>query len=402
MAQSTINSRQAATYVGLETTFASTPGTVYRAFPKSTPDIGLEQAEVENDNESVYLFDYLDPVQGIKDGSVKAEFYLRPHASQLNSSTAPSNNYLQQVLKGTFGGHTVNTGSLVGASATTGSIPVDTSSRFSVGQWALFTTTAGLEPARITAISASTLTVFPALSSAPSSGSAAINMDNFYPTENNTNSLTVQHAKAEDSAFQVLMNGCIGGAEIKLERGALATVSVDLKAATWSTGSLGYSTAVGTDTLASPMVVKDAVVLVQPTTTSTRTQYPLKSLSLKLDLGNSFLEELGGAEGKTGPVRTGNRSVADITLRFKADTVAEGYWSNQTKLSVMAMVPVGSSTSKRWIVLDVPTAVPVGRPKLVDDGGVLYLEMTLKAKLSTVNSSQSTDLARAPVVLAVG
>lgn len=403
MTQLKILSETAATFVGLESSFASTAGTMHRAFPvKGTVDIALEQAEVENEDESVYLYDVKDPVRGIKDGSVKAEFYLKPFASQLSSSATPTNNYLQQILKGVFGGHQVNSGSLVSTGSSSTSVVVDHPTRFAIGQWALFSTTNGLEPARITNISSNTLTLAPALSSTPASASAVINMDNFYPTEANTNSLTVQHAKAGDSSLQYLLNGCIGGLELKLERNQLASIAVDLKAATWSTGSLGYSTAVGTEVLASPMVVKDAIVLVQASTDTTRTSYPLKSLSSKFSFENNFLEELGGTEGKTGAMRTGTRNFVEATLKFKVDTAAEGYWSNQTKLQIVAMIPVGSSTSKRWLVLDIPTSVPVGRPKLSNDGGVYYIELMVRGKLSTVNSSSSTELSRAPAVLAIG
>lgn len=403
MAQLKVLSETAATYLALEDSFGSTPGTMYRAFPvKGTLDMSLEQAEVENEDESIYLFDTKDPVRGMKDGSVKAEFYLKPYATQLSSSVAPTNNYLQQLLKAVFGGHQVHSGSAVSLGTSGTSVNVDHPSRFSIGQWALFATTNGLEPARITNIATNTLTLSPALSSTPASASVVINMDNYYPTESNVNSLTVQHAKAGDSSLQYLLNGCVGGIELKLERNQIAAVTADLKVATWSTGSLGYSTAVGTEVLASPIVVKDAVVLIQATTATTRTAYPLKSLACKMTFENNFLEELGGTEGKTGAMRMGARGFAEATLKFKIDTAAEGYWSNQTKLQIIAMVPVGSSTSKRWLVLDIPTAVPVGRPKLVNDGGVYYIEMMVRSKLSTVNASSSTELSRAPAVLALG
>jgi hypothetical protein len=170
MAQANRLTKLAKTYVAIESSFATTPSTMLVAFPKEgTVDLGLGQDEKENEDESVYLYDRKSTVFGLKTGAIKAEFNLAAHLSIYSGSVGPQSNYLQQLLKTAFGGHTAGSGSLVQAGASTTVVGVDTPGNFEIGQFAMFTTTAGLEPGLVVSKSASNLTVYPALTSAPAS-----------------------------------------------------------------------------------------------------------------------------------------------------------------------------------------------------------------------------------------
>lgn len=395
----------ASSFIGLESTFGTTP-TMTRMYPiAGTMTWELVQKEVENEDERVNKWDYLDPVRGTQDGTLKFDYAIRPNSAQLNTTTAPTTTHpLSQLCYAVFGGRQTNTGSNVGAGATTGSVPVDASSRFAIGQWALFPLASGLEPGRITNISASSLIVFPALSAAPVSGSACVNMDNFFPSETDTNSLTIQHAKADDTNLQWTFNGCVGDIEIKSERNDIVKLSANLKVASWVTGSQSISTAVVADSMASPMVCKGATTILQAITNGTRTHYPIESFAVKCNFDNDFVPELGGVEGKTQAFRVGGtRMFCEATVKFTADIAqADANWYNQTKLQFTVMVPVGSGTSKRWIVIDMPTCVPVNKPKSEDTNGRWTHTVTLRGKINQIISSPSTDLARSPFILAFG
>ena len=405
MAQLNILNKLAATYVGLESTFGTQAGTLYRAFPVAdSTAVELTQTEAENEAESIYLYDYKNPVRGLKGGSCKMSFYLRPHATQFAQGNTRSDHYLQQVMKAGFGGHQTGSGSFAGAAATTTSVPVNDTSRFAIGQYAIFSSSAGVEVAMVTNISAGALAVTPALSAAPASGSAVTNMDNFYPTEANTNSLTVQHAQAGDSTLQWQMLGCkVNALNFKFERDSIIQVDAELDVKSWSTGSLGLSTAVGTETLESPMVLKGATTLLQPLTTTTRTQYPLESLSIKTNLGNEYLAELGGVEGATGVMRTGQTQFVEATLKFRVDTARDVHWADQTQLQMHCFVPYTNSSGQlRSVSVGMPTCIIVGKPKVMDEGGRLVMEVTVRGKLNALCSSQATDLSRSPLLIALG
>jgi hypothetical protein len=395
----------AASYLGIEQTFGTVASTLYRAYPVGgSVAIELSQTEAENENQSIYLHDYKSPVRGLMGGSVKMNFYLRPHATAFSGSNTRSDHYLQQIMKAGFGGHQANSGSFVGASATTTSLPVNDTSRLAVGQYAIFSSSVGREVAMVIDITTGSISVTPALSAAPVSGSMVVNMDNFYPTETNTNSLTFQHAQAQDSTLQWQMTGCkVNALNLKLERDAIMTVEAELDVKSWSTGSLGLSTAVGTDVLESPMVMKGATILLQPTTTTTRTHYPLESVSVKTNLGNEYLEELGGVEGATGVMRTGQRMFSEVTAKFRVDTARDVQWADQTALQLHCFVPYTNSSGQlREVVVGMPTCIMVGKPKMMDEGGRLVMEVTLRGKLNTLCSSQTTELGRSPLTLAVG
>ncbi len=405
MAAVKLPTRTNSNWIGAETTFG-TPPSMTQFTPLDTPDIKLNQAEVDNTSESYLLFDNKDHIHGLKDGSAKIEQFVRPHASQLGASTAPSTHGLGILLSASFGGKQATSGSTVTGAPTTGSVPVVTGTgvRFAVGQWALFPCSGTLEPARITAINSDTLTVFPALSSAPTSASVAVNMENYYPTQTNTQTVAYQRAHTLDTTMQLHLSGCLVDTfELSSDRGSMLKATFGLQAASWATGSLGLSPAVFTETLASPQVVKDAIIHIQATTDSTTTHYPLISHTFKTTLGNDFVMETGGIEGKTGIMRaSAPRVFAEGTFKFLADIVQQDRWANGTHLQVIVKLPQGSGTTKRWVVIDMPTCIIYGKPQYSDDGGKLICEMTVRSQINTVITSPSTDLARSPFTLALG
>lgn len=403
MAQQNIKTKLAKTRVGLETTFASTPGTIYDAIPKvGTVSMDLTQTEVENEDESVKLYDRKNQVFGLKGGSVKFDMYLKPSLLLLTGSNAPTSNYVQQILEAVFGGKRVQSGSLVGLGASTTSVPVDDASlRLSKGQWAIFSGSTGYEPAYVTNVSAGAATVIPALSAIPASGSRMANGFTFYPTETNSNSLSIYHAKVDDSNFQWLTNGCIPKSiDIKAERDSAVEMSCEFDVATWSTGSLGVTSTIVTETQTSPFVLRDAVVILQPTSTTTRTHVPLESFAIKLNTGMEFVPDVGSTEGKVGVMRVGERLFAEATLKLRADTRQDYDWAAQTDLQFHLMMPkVDANNVKSWLVVSLPTCTIVGKPKWSDTSGRLTCEIVLQSKLNGLVSSPSDDLGYSPFSL---
>lgn len=406
MSQVNVKSKIASTFLGIEGTFGTLPSTMYRSFPVAgTIELGHSQTEIENETESTKLYDRKNTVRGLKGGSVKFDMYPRSTLVAYSGSNTPAENYQQQLLKAVFGGHQTSTGSVVttGAASTT-SVPVDNVSYFSRGQFALFTTTGGLEPAMVISSSATALTVSPALTSAPASASVVANMDNFYPTDLNSYTLAFQRAFVDSSDMQWTYKGCkVNGFDLKIERDKAIVCSVELEAKDWVSGSQSIATTYATESLAAPFAAVGVSCSLQATSVSTRTHYPLESVAFKVTPGLVFLEELGGVQGATGVMRTSDRTFAEATVKFRADSQADFNWNAQTDMQLHVMVPkVDANGVRRWIIASMPTCQIVGTPKWSDADGRLICEVVLKSKLNSLVSGPSSELSYATFILATG
>ncbi len=401
------------TYVGVESSFATLP-TMYRAFPiTGSFEPTILQDELEVADESVYLYDQKDPVLGLKSGGAKFGYYLRPSSDQLSSAgvdTVP----LYNCLKALFGGLSYGAGSTTTSVSTTTTATLTSAAGVTEGQWVLPTVSGTTEPCRIGSISSNTLTWDLQPSTTPTAASAAcLGMYNFYPAANNTSSLYVQHANANESTNEKYsFSGCTGDMGLKFDRNALLRADFDLKANNWSCPSSDtIAVTVGSDTMGSPFAMKSATVILQPAATLTRTQYEIApGFSAKLGMGMQHIPVLGGtagtlgANGNMGVMRIGQRLFAEATVRIYADVTDTativGYWTNRTALQFVVMVPSGSGSTKRWCVFDMPKCIVVGRPKPVRDGGRMCVELTLRSKMR--GTSGATEQARTPFNLAIG
>ena len=403
MTQVNIRHSESASYAGIESTFGTTPS-MTRIFPiTSSVDPAVDQEELDVDEESIYLADYKAPVKGLKSGNLKFGCYAAPASTVLSAAASPSTPWLGTLLKALLGAELSAAGSTVASSGSATAVTVASGhgSRFAVGGWALFETGGAVEPGRISAIATDALTLDLAISAAATSSGIVSNCYQYYWTEGNTQALTIQHALIGDSAHQWTFNGCTGGWGLKLDRNGLLRVDFDLKVASWTGPSAqSLTTTVGSNGMGSPWSMRDATCILQAYNTTTRTHYPLHSVSCKFADGLEHIPELGGVEGKTGVMRTSGRKGTEFTVRFQSDQVRDATdWVSRTVLQLVVMVPQGSGTSKRWFILDVPRAVIVGKPKLVKEGGFTLTEITLRPQ---INTSGSTALARAPYKIAIG
>jgi hypothetical protein len=399
MTRKVINANQAQTTVGDESTFGTVAGTLKRIYPKEGISLQISQQEVEDMSESIYLFDQKDTVSGYKSGEAKINMYLAPSGSAIAVSDVPAytNSGDSIILKNVFGGYAASGSSGI-STGTSSTITVDDGGKFAIGQWVLVPYSSQLYPCKITGISTNVLSLYPYLPGSPTSGSTCVNMENFYPTENYAGSFSLEHAKAEDSSVQYRLLGCIANGNIKISKGENLMFEADVKAADWAFGSLSISVAEGTNSRTAPMFANDAMVLLQPVATTTRTNYTLLSMDLKTEFSNTFLEEFGGVQGKTGPVRNGKRGIVELTVKLAFDPDQYARFDTKTSMFFAYAASKGTGTSKRFVVVDVGNCVFKDLPKISEDNGIMYLEGTLVGKL---NTPHTTDLSRAPIVLAM-
>jgi hypothetical protein len=406
-----------ATYVGVESSFATLP-TMYRAFPiTGSFEPTIEQTELEVNDESIYLDDYKDPVLGFKSGGCKLSYYVRPSSDQLSSgggggvATIPLYNFFTALFG--INGTSAGAGSTTASVNTTVDATLADASSINEGQWVLPTVSGTTEPCRVGTKSTNTLTWDLGPSTTPTASSAAcLGMYNWFPANNNTSSLYVQYAVANESTNEKYsFSGCTGDMALKFDRNGLLQVDFDLKANNWSCPSSDtIAVTVGTDTMGTPFALKDATVILQSASTTTRTQKEIVSFSAKLNMGMVHNQALNGtagtlgANGNIGVMRTSGRMFAEATVRLYGDTTDTAtylsYWTSRTALQFVVMIPSGSGSTKRWFVFDMPKCIVVGRPKPVSDGGRRMIELTLRSKKRSVSASGAQG--RSSFTMAIG
>lgn len=377
-----------------------------RAFPISgsvEPDTAQDELEVED--ESVYLHDYKAPVLGIKNGGVKCAYYLRPQATRLATAATPDTTPLGIMLKAAFGDEIAEAGSAITASSSATAVDITSGGAANIGAWHIFPVGDTNEVGRVSAIATNALTLDFGLSTTADTGEDMVNMHNWYPKPSSTETVYIQHAKANSSTtHKWAFRGCIcESVEFDLARNALPKATFTFKSATWEfTTDDSVAVTVGTDTMGVPFAMKDAEMYLQSTATATRTQYPFLSASIKVNTGMRFAETLGGTEGRASAYRDGQRMFAEATVKtVSADAAAfNTWWTNRTALQLVIAVPSGTGSTKRWMVFDLPKCIIVGPPKTVKEAGMATTEFTLRSQMRS--TSGATDLARTPFVLAIG
>lgn len=385
MSQVNLADRAASTYLGAESTYGTTPS-MTRVFPEAG-SITLEQANLENSDEREHLFKALDPVLGLKSWSASLTFKLRPSSAQLDKDAVPAATLPGNLaLVAAWGGEAYAAGSLV-VSSTTTSITVTggQGSRFKIGQLIAAEVSGALELARITNISTDTLTCWPAFSGAPTTTTGVvINGHAYWPVQEHSSSLTLQHAKALASAgHKWTCNGAMAAAALKIERGAILSYTAALKGSDWTFVS-GDSIAVtaASESQAAPHVARDAIVIFQTPATSTRVNYVAESISVEIggDGGNMLVPELGGVEGVNSVMRVGNRPMCTVTIKQRADVAMMTDYDAQTAKSLTLAFPRGSGTTKRFVALDIPRLVPNAVPQYASENGRFMVTQTYQAE----------------------
>lgn len=408
MAQINTRTKEAATYIGTETTFGTLAGTMLRAFPVEKsfmPDI--EQAELENSDQRTTLYSQLATVRGLKDGKLKVDFYGKVNSTQNTDGVTATADYLNQIIYTALGEIKFDEGSVTaaGSSTTVVNVSAGDGANFVVGQWIAVEVAGTLEAARVVAIATDALTVYPPLSASPGTGAAVVSGVTHAPATNHDATLSLQHAMvgSADQQWTLLGNTLNLGVEIK--RNEIMKLMFEGAVGSWTGPSnQSISTAVAADTCTSPFSVRDCTVWFRAagTGTATRTAYPVAEFTVKTNGKMEHIEELGGVEGKTAAFRKGQRLFAEATLKFRYDnTIDASVWTNQTVYQAVVVVPKGTGVTKRFIVVDLPYVRIVGKPKIVDEAGMVYMEINLQASEDLSIASPLSDMAQAPFRLAL-
>lgn len=399
-----------AVYVSEESSFC-TVGTERRCFPVvDTVELTPEQAELDVMKLRACAWEVSDPVTGLKSVSGKFSYYLQVPSTVMNAAATPdtdANAPLRLLLRCSLGGESIAAGTDVdtGSSSTAFSVTAGQGSRIPEGQLILVNdATSGFQACRVQSQSTDAITVWPALTGTPSSGDDVRNLMTFYPTPTNSRSVSVGLATAQDSNEQWRALGCTLNVALKFERGALAMADFTFAGASWTgPDALSLSTACTTDPMAAPLSCRNVLFYLQPPATTTRTVYAVDSVTVTLNTGMGHIESLaGGTEGRRAVHRTDGLTGSFATIEVTApyDSGVETWWQNRTELSMFMVIPYdASASSRRAIVVDVPSCRVIGKPRVVKGAGNLSkMTFTLRAYLD----GGSGNLASAPFRLGLG
>lgn len=237
-----------------------------------------------------------------------------------------------------------------------------------------------------------------AFSNAPQSGAKVINAINLFFNPSNTQSFAVRESNQADANEQYLYTKCTGDFELTYTRGQLLEMAVKCRAGTWSGPS---STVFGSLPTYSADIhgnkgfaLKDAVTLLQPVATTTRTQYRMTNLAISMKQGMVHTEE-HGTDGIDSVMRTGDRDLLRVTITGPLDRTLETYATSKTPLRLLHWVPQGSgNTMKGWFI-HVPRCYIEGTPKRKITGGIAQVEYTLA---HLIDPTLTTALLKSPIV----
>lgn len=412
MAEIVLLERTGRTNVGIEGTYGTLAGTMVDVYPRTRGVIKLDEEQVKLADERPTKFAHQRNVRGAKRWSAKLDFDARPASGVLNTAASPSTPPNMLLLKALFGGESASAGSTCAAGSTTTSINVQTGhgARFAVGTMIAVEVSGTLYVRKVKAIATDALTLDLALPGSPSSGALVLNGYNYFPTQSNTQSVSMQHAainaaNLSDYNQQWECRGGTGNVTLSLEPGKTAVVGYELQGTVWA----GPSTSPGllpapaaSESQGTPWVLNNTTVLFQTTAASTTTHTPIRKLDLKFSGGMIHLPEYGGIEGTTGVERVGDGYMfvdGEITKLY--DPTFDAYYASETDLMLRVVQQYGTGLTARFLVVDLPTMFLSARPVVDVDGGVRVHKFAFECREDATISSPSTDAARSPVRITV-
>ncbi len=449
--------RQRTTAVALESTYASyvagvvtapVAGVSGPAWPNSLvydvfryDDIGIDGIEEAREDvltESVSRVDPKLPYHGLRIGSTLSGLskYCQgtPVASQKvagwvppTHSTAPAAGYtpaagmfgLGVLLGAAMGGGagvsdyglTPKTfdqpGDVVAATPTpTVSVfSVTTGSLFVPGTWiAVAKATGGYDVAKVLSVATNAVTVYPALSAAPSTGAAVKNLYNYFPADShgtgpgltNNASVIVQHTFVDSAAgtadqLQVTLAGVYGDVEFTFGDGhETATAKFSGK----FTDYLGPTEAASTivpivDTMGAiarftPQVYVAGLNSAGGTSGSfpspmvRGTTLVLEKLNIEVKGAYELIRDLNAPQTVAGVIDGAGRprfGKCSMTIRMDPQAYADFASSADILYNVVVILPIGTGTSQSFWVWEISCASLVTTPKANKVGEYLYVDL---------------------------
>ena len=387
-----VNANNGRTRIGVQSALGTAAGTMVDLVV-TAPELPLGKLTrkmIPRKDQRRYRRDNLAPVKGLKAGApVELMADCKRIATRLATGASPqafddSAPLSHQILlrAGLGGELDPQPGSAATGTPSTTSVAVTSShgSRFALGQIVIVNG----HPRRVTGISTDTLTLYPALASAPSATDAVLNTYCYYPAENDTLAITVEHAPTESGTpeLQQRATGVHGALEITLSVGDVVRYAYKGSAVDWTEpGDLSISLATTADDMGAPMVW-DPVIYLQSAGTAPSV---VQITDLKMTIPRKWQEIPGpGTQGVSAIAEVASHD-APITFEI-AGHMGTAQWAAfiaQTERWLMAYTQDGSGTDQRTVGLYAPRVVFAEPPTAEVNDGLVFFRGKLHALFGT-------------------
>lgn len=390
MTQAKIQTAKEVCFLAEESTFGELPGTMQPFIIEADSFEGDQsRTQIEDLDSSPLLMDEKTRVDGFFEGSAKLKAKLRPYATQIISSVPTDTPALFTALKCVFGGLHCGAGGTISA-GTTSQITASSVSGVRVGEVVGISGSSDNQLAVVETLpGAGVVTYWPNVASAVTSGNL-VKGYNAFTNETATTTFSLQHAYPDSADEQEEYRGCMGKVKITSAANSIVMAEFDVMPATGQRGALGLSTSVQSNVLTSGgFAFNNALLYVQTSATTTRTNYCVEEFNFEFDPGMEFTPCASGVEGKDGVQRVKGRGLAKLMLKIKADADEFTAWSARTVRRVLFGIPKGSGTTKRWIYIYMPRVVLARAPKPVKAGGRLLYDLEFHTQINTSAAADS-------------
>lgn len=404
MAQTNEIATTGATYLGIESAFGETSGSMVRVFPRRGGTRTETDGVIGNETMRSALVNREPDVLGYKTCQSQMAFDARALGARIGAGDSPTRPWQGVPLFGLLGGESIHAGSTVasGSSATVVKVASGDGPLFSVGDGILVTVAGTNEFALIKSISGDDLTLAFALSGIPSNGAGVFACVGYFAKDKHSESLTFQHARAQNAASQWTHRGCTGALSIETPRAGMMGFGVNLRGGAWvGPSAQSIDASEGSQTMSAPLAHVRGFQVLQPIGTTTRTHVPFESIAVSVETGMQLIEETGGDhEGLVGAMRTSFGASADITVRH--DSSWRSGWSPSTVYQLIDCVYTGSGTGRGCvaIVMFGTLSETPGYQAGSNDRGVTMLKF--RSIGGQLNPSVDSDQARSPFFWMIG
>lgn len=356
----------------------------------------FDPEQLQDNDSSTLGFDQQNLIQGLFKGGCKFSLKARTHAAQITAA-APAGAVPAhiQAIRAALGGMKVGAGSAITA-GTANTITVTSAAGFEVGQVFGISGNGNVVPAVVESIASNDITFYPSLVTPVTSG-FAVNGYNLFATEDNERTVTIREAR-KLAAAQHEFRGCIASSiAFKTELGKLAMIDLDFTASSGQRGALGLSFAKHTQAMAAGgHAIKNAIMIMQPTATTTRVNVPHETVEFSFGTDIEHLPNHSGENGRLGGMRKPTRGSPKFKGRVRFDSSLDADHLAQTEFRVLYAIPVGTGTGKRLVGWYMPKMIMSRAPQETQEGGRVVHDVEGIAKI--VNTAAANSLAGAPIV----
>lgn len=390
----------------------------YVPFNEGTATLALNTAEMDPNTTVQSRFEFNEMVLGPRECNLKFTMDLAPTGSAASEGETAVYGALGILLKATFGGEDLGTGTTFAAGWTPITGNVASGAGLTAGGWIGWTNSAGVvEWRQIKAKSSNTITLSHGFSGTPANSDVCYAAATYYFTEDPSQSLQFI-VSGQETHDRWLCLGCqaVGGVDIAIDPSGkgIPTATFNMKGAlyldsTETAGAINGTLADATYAYYNPIVefVGDFHMFTvgTPTYTATVSRVHVSALSWKPKI--AFVQVTSpasnaAAQGGSPVYRwRGSRARPPLEGTFTTYMDSLTWWSKRdSKADMCQQYTIGTAAGSA-MVLSAPTVQVLNPQRGASDQEIEGQVITYKARRNT-DTALTTEEARSPVCLVLG